>query len=398
VTATPADGDQRAHKQRLFARLRRVVVKIGSNVLAAEAGLRPERLAALAADVAAQVGAGRQVVVVTSGAVAAGAARLGRSGGARERIEWRQAAAALGQIGLMAAYERAFARHDRAVAQVLLTHADLADRRRYLNARHTLRALLDLGVVPIVNENDTVAVEELKFGDNDNLSALTAALVEADCLVVLSDVDGLHTHDPRLDPEAPVVRVVRADDAAALRAAGPARTGVGTGGMASKMAAARKAAAAGVPTVIADGTRAGVLAAVLDPACEAGTLVLPDEDRIRRRKHWIAYTLRPAGTIHVDEGAERALARGGRSLLPSGVARVEGAFGVGDCVRCVGPTGREFARGLVNYGASEVEKIKGVHTREIEQLLGYKGSDEIIHRDDLTLLAPARAGEVESPR
>ena len=385
---------QGTHKHAHVARARRAVVKIGSNVLAGNGGLREERLRALAAEIAALVAGGRQIVVVTSGAVAAGAARLGRAGSGRG-IEWRQAAAALGQIGLMAAYERAVAAHERQVAQVLLTHADLADRRRYLNARHTLRALLDLGVVPIVNENDTVAVEELKFGDNDNLSALTAALVEADLLVILSDVAGLHTSDPRVDTTAPVVPVVRAADAAVQRAAGPSRSDVGTGGMASKLAAAEKAAVAGIPTVIADGTRDGVLAAVFDAAVEVGTLVLPDGDRLGRRKHWIAYTLKPAGTLHVDEGAERALARGGRSLLPSGVARVEGGFGVGDCVRCVGPTGREFARGLVNYSAAEVEKIKGVHTREIEQLLGYKGSDEVIHRDDLTLLAPARAGELE---
>jgi len=391
---TQAAGEQRAHKQALVARARRVVVKIGSNVLAGDGGLREERLGALAREIAALVAGGRQVVVVTSGAVAAGAAHAPEPGGARG-IEWRQAAAALGQIGLMAAYERAFAAHERQVAQVLLTHADLANRRRYLNARHTLRALLDLGVVPIVNENDTVAVEELKFGDNDNLSALTAALVEADLLVILSDVAGLHTRDPRVDNAAPVVRVTRADDATMLRAAGPSRSQVGTGGMASKVAAAGKAAAAGIPTFIADGTADGVLAGVFDAAAESGTLFLPDGDRLGRRKHWIAYTLKPAGTLHVDEGAERALARGGRSLLPSGVARVEGGFGVGDCVRCVGPTGREFARGLVNYTAAEMERIKGVHTREIEQLLGYKGSDEVIHRDDLTLLAPARSGEVE---
>jgi glutamate 5-kinase len=386
VSETRSGDGQAAHKTRLLRRVRRAVVKIGSNVLAGNGGLREERLKALAAEIAALVAGGRQIVVVTSGAVAAGAARLGRAGGGRG-IEWRQAAAALGQIGLMAAYERAFAAHERQVAQVLLTHADLADRRRYLNARHTLRALLDLGIVPIVNENDTVAVEELKFGDNDNLSALTAALVEADLLVILSDVAGLHTSDPRVDTTAPVVPVVRAADEAMQRAAGPSRSDVGTGGMASKLAAAGKAAVAGISTVIADGTRDGVLAAVFDAAVEVGTLVLPDGDRLGRRKHWIAYTLKPAGTLHVDEGAERALARGGRSLLPSGVARVEGGFGVGDCVRCVGPTGHEFARGLVNYTSSEVEKIKGVHTREIEQLLGYKGSDEIIHRDDLTLLA-----------
>jgi glutamate 5-kinase len=380
--------DQLAHKARLLRRVRRAVVKIGSNVLAGPSGLRRERVRALAGEIAAESAGGRQIVVVTSGAVAAGASRLGREGPGRGRIEWRQAAAAVGQIGLMAAYERAFAAHERQVAQVLLTHADLADRRRYLNARHTLLTLLDLGVVPIVNENDTVAVEELRFGDNDNLSALTAALVEADVLVMLSDVEGLYTSDPRLDPEASVVRVARAGDEVVERAAGPARSGVGTGGMASKVAAARKAAAAGIPPVIADGTRDGVLAAVFDAEAETGTLVLADGDPLTRRKHWIAYTLKPAGILRVDAGAERAVARGGRSLLPSGVRVVEGTFGVGDCVRCVDPEGREFARGLVNYSAVELEKIKGAHTRDIERLLGYKGSDEVIHRDDLALVAP----------
>jgi glutamate 5-kinase len=390
MTAALAEEEQRVHKARLLRRARRAVVKVGSNVLAGPAGLRRERIRALAAEIDVLLDAGRQIVVVTSGAVAAGTARLGQARRAA-RIEWRQAAAAVGQIGLMAAYERAFATHERQVAQILLTHADLADRRRYLNARHTLRTLLDLGVVPIVNENDTVAVEELKFGDNDDLSALTASLIEADLLVILSDVDGLYTRDPRLDPSATPVRVARADDPAVLAVAGPSQSGVGTGGMASKVAAARKAAAAGIPTLVADGTRDGVLRAVFDPATEAGTLLLADEDRLGRRKHWIAYALKPAGELHVDEGAERALARGGRSLLPSGVRGVVGAFGVGDCVRCLGPDGREFARGLVNYAAAELDKIKGVHTRDIERLLGYKGSDEVIHRDDLALVAPPRA-------
>jgi len=382
VTGTPLGADQLAHKARLLRRVRRAVVKIGSNVLAGPGGLRRGRIRALAAEIAALTAAGRQIVVVSSGAVAAGAVRLGRR---RSRIEWRQAAAAVGQLWLMAAYERAFAAHDRHVAQVLLTHADLADRRRYLNARHTLRTLLDLGIVPVVNENDTVAVEELRFGDNDNLSALTASLVEADLLVMLSDVDGLHTRDPRLDPAAAPVRVARAGDAPEA-GAGPTLSDVGTGGMATKLAAARKAAAAGIPTLIADGTRDGVLAAIFDPAGEVGTLLLAEGDPLAHRKHWIAYALKPAGTLHLDEGAERALASGGRSLLPSGVRAVVGGFGVGDCVRCVGPDGREFARGLVNYTAAELEKIKGAHTRDIERLLGYKGSAEVIHRDDLVVL------------
>jgi glutamate 5-kinase len=369
--------------------VRRAVIKIGSNVLAGPQGLRRERVRVLAAEIAGLAKGGRQVVVVTSGAVAAGSARVGGLGPSRRRIEWRQAAAAVGQIGLMAAYERAFSSHERQVAQVLLTHADLSDRRRYLNARHTLRALLDLGIVPIVNENDTVAVEELKFGDNDDLSALTASLVEADLLVMLTDVEGLYTRDPRLDAAATLVRVAHAGDPAVQQAAGPSQSGVGTGGMASKLAAAQKAAAAGIPTIIADGTHAEVLAGIFDPTVESGTLLLAGSESLGRRKHWIAYTLKPCGALQLDEGAEQALGKGGRSLLPSGVRGVRGDFGVGDSVSCLGPDGREFARGLVNYTAAEVDKIKGAHSRDIERLLGYKGSDEVIHRDDLVLLAPA---------
>ena len=382
--------NQLAHKTRLLRHVRRAVVKVGSNVLSGPQGLRRERVRALAGEIAALVARGRQLVVVTSGAVATGAPRLGPR---RHRIEWRQAAAAVGQIGLMTAYERAFAAHERIVAQVLLTHTDLSDRRRYLNARHTLRTLLDLGVIPIVNENDTVAVEELKFGDNDHLSALTASLVEADLLVVLSDVEGLHTRDPRLDPEAGLVRLARADDPAMREVAGPVRSEVGTGGMASKVAAAREAAAVGIPTIIADGTVDGVLAAVFEPSVEVGTLILADGDRLAHRKHWIAYALKPSGALHLDAGAEQAVAKSGRSLLPSGVHAIEGSFGVGDCVRCIGPEGREFARGLVNYTAAELDKIKGVHTREVERLLGYKASDEVIHRDDLVVLGTAGTPE-----
>jgi len=379
---------ERSEKTRALRGVRRIVVKVGSNVLAGPAGLRLPRVRTLASDVAALVAADREVVLVSSGAVAAGAGRLGPR---RRGLEWRQAAAAVGQPALMAAWARAFARHDRATAQVLLTHGDLADRRRYLNARHTLRALLDLGVVPIVNENDTVAVEELNFGDNDNLSALTAALIEADLLVILSDVEGLYETDPRLDAAAPLVPLGRAGDARVAEAAGPPRSGVGTGGMASKIDAARKAAAAGIPTLIAHGGRRGVLAAAFDPRAEVGTLLLADGDPLGRRKHWIAHALRPAGTLHLDAGAERALAQGGRSLLASGVRAVEGRFGVGDCVRCLGPDGSEVARGLVNYAAAEIDRIKGAHSRDLPRLLGYKGSDEVIHRDDLVIVAPPPA-------
>ena len=378
---------QQSHKTKLLRHAKRIVVKVGSNVLAGPQGLRRRRIGTLADDIATLVDGGRHAVVVTSGAVASGAARLGPR---RPRLEWRQAAAAVGQISLMAAYERAFARHGRLAAQVLLTHSDLADRRRYLNARHTLRTLLAMGAVPIVNENDTVAVEELKFGDNDNLSALTAALIEADLLVILTDVAGLYTGDPRVERDATLVPVAAVDDPV-LDRAGPSRTNVGTGGMASKIIAARNAAAAGIPTVIADGTHKGVLAGIFDPATQVGTLILADGDPLAHRKHWIAYTLKPVGTLALDAGAQRAVAQGGRSLLPSGVRGVEGTFGVGDCVRLVGPDGHEFARGLSSYGSVELQRIAGAHTRDIDRLLGYKGSDEVVHRDDLVLVGPARA-------
>ena len=371
-------------KARLLARVRRLVVKVGSNVLAGEGGLRPTRVRNLAADVAALVGAGRQVVLVSSGAVAAGAGRLGPR---RKSLEWRQAAAAVGQPALMAAYARAFARHERQTAQVLLTHGDLADRRRWLNARHTLRALLDLGVVPIVNENDTVAVEELNFGDNDNLSALTASLVQADLLVILSDVEGLFTADPRVDRDATRIPVARADDPAVHRMAGPSRTNVGTGGMASKIAAARTAAAAGIPTVVASGASAHTLAAIFDAGADVGTLLVADGDALGHRKHWIAHTLRPAGTLHLDAGAEHAVLHSKRSLLPSGVRGVVGRFEVGDCVVLVGANGAEIARWLVSYPSADCDKLKGAHTKDIATLLGYKGSDEVVHRDDLVVTA-----------
>lgn len=375
--------NQLPHKARLLRRARRAVIKIGSNVLASESGLRGSRIRAIAEEVAHLCEGGRQLVLVSSGAVAAGAARLG---GRRGGLEWRQAAAAVGQPSLMAAWGQALARHGRVAAQILLTQADVGDRRRWLNARHTFRALLARGIVPVVNENDTVAVDELKLGDNDNLSALTAALVEADLLVILSDVDGLYDADPRRDPEARLVPLARAGDPSLQALAGPAGSAAGTGGMASKLAAAATAAAAGIPTLIAGGARRGILSAVFDAGTAVGTLLLADGDRLAHRKHWIAHTLRPRGTLHLDAGAERALTEGGRSLLPSGIRAVEGAFGPGDCVRCVGPHGREIARGLTAYGAAELERIKGAHSRDIVRVLGWKAGDEVIHRDDLVVL------------
>lgn len=377
-------ASQRDHKSAILARARRLVVKIGSGVLSGAEGLNRPRIDALVGEVADLHAAGREVVVVTSGAVAAGVTRLGLAQRPRT-IPHKQAAAAVGQIGVMAVYEAAFAARAIRVAQVLLTRDDLSSRRRYLNAKHAMMALLEWRVVPIVNENDTVVVEEIKLGDNDNLSALVATLVEADLLVILSDVRGLHTADPRRASDArlvPLVSAVTPEVETMAGSGGP----LGTGGMATKLAAAKKASASGIPTVIADGTAPGVLAAVTDPGHEIGTLVLPVGDRLANRKHWIAHTLKTGGALVVDDGARGAITAQGRSLLPAGLREVRGSFGAGACVQCLGLDGREFARGLVNYSAAELEKIRGRHSREIEAALGYKVSDEVIHRDDLVLV------------
>jgi len=369
-------------KPALIRRLRHVVVKIGSSVLANAAGLEPEELARLAGEIAAIHARGLAVTVVSSGAIAAGRTILG--GAAPRSIPERQATASVGQIQLMAEWQKAFAAHGIVVAQILLDAEDLASRRRYLNAEHALATLHARRVVPIVNENDTVSVDELKFGDNDNLSALVASLVGADLLVMLSDVGGLFTANPATTPDAQRIPVVERVETATLELASGGST-LGTGGMRSKLLAARKAAAAGIAAVIGDGRRPGTLADVLDPRGDAGTLVLPLADRMARRKHWIAYTVKPKGSLHCDAGAVAAVSSRGRSLLPSGVTEVAGRFESGDCVRLVGPDGEEFARGLVSYRSSEAAAIAGKRSGEVEQVLGYKMGDAIVHRNDLVI-------------
>jgi glutamate 5-kinase len=375
---------QLARKKECLRRVRRAVVKVGSSLVSGSDGLNRPRIRELVREIHELSSPKLDFVVVTSGAVAAGLARLGLR--ARPKtIPQKQAAAAVGQIDLMAYYEECFSAHQRHVAQILLTREDLSSRRRYLNAKHTLIELLGAGVVPIVNENDTVAVEEIKLGDNDNLSAAVAVLCEADLLVILSDVDGLHTADPHRDPAARRIAVLEGGDRDAERYAAAPAGSIGTGGMVTKLDAAAKAAAAGIHTIITDGKTRGVLARVFDASVEAGTLVVPVADRLASRKHWIAHTLRPQGSLHLDAGAVAALRDKGRSLLPSGVKLVEGTFGAGDCVRCLGPDGAELARGLVAYSAAELRKIQGAQTRDIDRLLGYKVSDEVIHRDDMVI-------------
>ena len=371
--------------RRQLGRVRRLVVKVGSGLVTAPAvGPDPDRIAALAEDIAA-VRDHREIVLVTSGAIATGMARLALPQRPRS-IPEKQAAAAVGQSALMWHYEIAFKRHSTPVGQVLLTAQDVGDRARYLNARNTLLALLKFGVLPIVNENDTVAVEEIKVGDNDNLSALVASLIEADLLVLLTDVDGLYTADPASDPTARRLETVDAITGDIERLVWN-RTGAGSvGGMATKLQAAQKAAASGVPMIIASGHERGVLARIVKGE-PVGTYFAPRADRLGARKRWIAFAVAPQGRLSVDGGARQALTRDGRSLLPSGVVRVEGEFASGAVVGVVSEgDGREFARGLVNFDADELRTILGAKTREIEARLGYKSFDEVIHRDNLVIL------------
>jgi glutamate 5-kinase len=369
----------------ILDKVRRIVIKIGSRVLTGDAcGIDNGFLDALACETASLREKGLQVVIVTSGAVAAGTKEMGLTERPKT-IPQKQAAAAVGQPKLMQAYEEAFFAHSLTVAQILLTRDDLANRLRFLNARATLDVLLSGGVVPIINENDTVAVEEIKFGDNDNLSALVTSLVEAHLLVILTDIDGYYDSDPHSNPDARLVPLVKAVTKEVERAAGSTGSSVGTGGMVTKLAAAKRVGRYGVPTMIINGRKPGTLAGALAGE-EIGTLFLPSGESLNRRKHWIAYTLRPRGRVFVDTGALVALSRHGKSLLPSGVSRVEGDFDRGSCVLVCGSDGKEFARGIVDYSRRELDIILGCRSCEIESLLGYRYGEEIIHRDNLVML------------
>ena len=365
--------------------VRRVIIKIGSRVLTDDDGrLDMEVIRRICSQIAEARAAGRQVVLVSSGAIAAGRSELGMTEKPRT-IPQKQAAAAIGQTRLMRAYQEALAPHGLKAAQVLLTSEDLATRQRFLNARATLGALLEFGVVPVINENDTVVVDEIKFGDNDNLSALVTNVAEAHLLLILTDIDGFYSADPRSNPEAYLIPLVKTVTREMERAAGGSGSTVGTGGMATKLAAARKAAKNGVPTILVPGKRDGIIADALN-GCEVGTLFLPSSRGLNQRKHWIAYTLRPTGRITVDGGARDVLEKKGKSLLPSGIVAVEGRFERGACVRVCGPDGREFARGLADYSAADIRRIAGRRSSEIENLLGYYYSDVVIHRDNLVLV------------
>jgi len=363
---------------------RRVVIKVGSAVLTGENGLNREVIDNLASGIAQLRRGGRQVILVSSGAVAAGRRKLNIGNGA-VGIKEKQALAAAGQSSLMRTYEDAFAGLDVKVAQVLLTHGDLSHRDRYLNVRNTLFTLLEWGVLPIINENDTVSVRELRFGDNDTLASLITNLTEADILVCLTDVGCLYTGHPGRDPEARPIHTVARIDAKVEEMAGFAGSALGTGGMRSKILAAKTVAARGGASFIGSGREPDILGRLFGGE-PVGTFFMPREEKMQSRKHWIAYTLRPNGDLILDPGAVRALVERGKSLLPSGIRQVIGKFGKGAAVRCLDEQGQVVATGLVNYDAAEISQLCGAQTAEIEKILGYKDSDEVIHRDNLVLL------------
>ena len=376
---------ERSSRRAALARAETWVVKVGSALLTQDGqGLDEQGLDAWSGQIASLMALGKRVVLVSSGAVAEGCRRLGFER-RPNTVHELQAAAAVGQSGLIEAYERAFRQRDRRIAMVLLTHDDLSDRERYLNARTTLATLLDLGVVPIINENDSVATEEIKLGDNDTLAGMVASLLSADVLVLLTDQDGLHESDPRLAPTAPVVRQAAALDPKLDAMAGGGAGRLGRGGMVTKLAAARLAALSGAHTVIADGRTPNVLGRLAQGE-SCGTLLTADVAPLDARKRWLAGQRRAKGDLVVDAGAADAIANRGVSVLPAGVTDATGAFRRGDLVRVVDPEGRGVAKGLANYDAGEARRLAGCKSSQIESILGYVDEPELIHRDNLVLI------------
>ncbi|MEZ2352855.1 glutamate 5-kinase [Caballeronia sp. RCC_10] len=369
----------------VIAAAKRIVVKVGSSLVTNDGrGLDHAAIARWASQIAALREQGKEVVLVSSGAIAEGIHRLGWSKRPRE-IDELQAAAAVGQMGLAQVYESSFGAHGIRTAQILLTHADLADRERYLNARSTLLTLLRLGAVPIINENDTVITDEIKFGDNDTLGALVANLIEGDALVILTDQRGLFTADPRKDPSATLVEQADAGMPELEQMAGGAGSSLGRGGMLTKILAAKRAAHSGANTVIASGREADVLTRLASGEM-IGTQLIARTARIAARKQWMADHLQVRGHVVIDNGAVQKLTADGKSLLPIGVVDVKGAFGRGEVIACVNDQGQEVARGITNYSSSEARLIHRRPSGEIETVLGYMLEPELIHRDNLVLV------------
>lgn len=368
--------------------VKRLVIKVGSGALTIKEGLHRELIYALSEDISRLIIKRKiEIVLISSGAIASGMKKMGFSQ-RPQSISQQQAAAAIGQSSLMHVYEESFLRHGQKVAQVLVTRDDLTNWKRYLNTRNTLFTLLGWKVIPIVNENDTVVVDEIKFGDNDNLSAMIASLIGAHLVVNLTNIDGLFDADPRVNKNAQLIPIVEKVTNKLKKRAGSIPSALGKGGMESKVTAANHAAIRGIPTIIANGLKRNILSAIFEGK-EEGTLFLPQPTPMRSRKHWIAFTKLPRGKIVVDDGAEDALVTKGKSLLPSGIVAVYGKFNTGNSVMVINKKEQNIAVGLSNYQSTEVQKIIGCKSSEIEHILGYKDDDEVIHKDNLVLLDDA---------
>lgn len=373
----------KSDRKKSFDNAKRVIVKVGSNVLTENSGLNLNVVRSMSRQICRLIDRGLEVILVTSGAMAAGIRKIGLAKRPDE-IPKRQAVSAVGQASLIMEYEHAFDRYGIKVAQILLTSEDLNHRKRYLNARNTLNTLLSWQVIPIINENDTVAVESIKFGDNDNLAAMIALLMDADLLIILTDIDGLYASDPRTDPGAELIPTVTSYKKSIEKMAGSIPGSLGTGGMLSKIKAAKKVTSAGVPMVIANGNAPDILEKLFDGG-DCGTFFVPQSERLPSRKCWIGYSLKPEGVIIIDQGAATAVLKRGKSLLPSGIVAVEGDFGIGAAVEFKTAASDVLGTGLVNYGASDIRKIMGLQSRQILERLGEKPYDEVIHRDNLVI-------------
>jgi glutamate 5-kinase len=372
------------NRSQRFKQAKRVVIKVGSNVLTRDHGLNVKFIRAITREICKLIDENREVILVSSGAMASGIRKVGLPK-RPEELPKRQAVAAVGQAGLIFEYEKAFDRYEKKVAQLLLTSEDLSNRKRYLNARNTIYTLLSWQVIPIINENDTVSITEIKFGDNDNLAAMITLLMDADLLVNLTDIEGLYTKDPRSFADAELIRVISRIDKATEKCATDMPGVLGTGGMLSKIKAAKKVTTAGMPMVIANGQNPKVISDLFSGK-EIGTFFEPKPQRLTSRKCWIAYSLKPKGSLYIDQGAENAILNRGKSLLPSGIVSVEDDFGVGAAVEFKNVQNHVLGVGLVNYSAAEIRQIKQLKSNQIKKVLGHKSYDEVIHRDNLALI------------
>ena len=377
------DKKSNISRKNLLKSPRRIVIKAGSGILTGKDGLNRKTINNLTGDICDLRSRGFEIILVSSGAIAAGLRKMGYNR-RPEAISEKQAMAAIGQGILMNEYEKAFRRHGYTVAQILITGDDLNNRRRYLNARNTIFTLLSWGIIPIINENDTVVIEEIKFGDNDNLSAMVANMTDSNLLINLTDIDGLFDDDPRTSKKAKLIPLIGKIDNTIYGFASSTPGALGTGGMASKITAAKKATLKGIPAIIANGRKKRIIGKIIDGE-DIGTLFIPQTRALCGRKHWIAFSRAIKGKIIIDNGAVKALTKNGRSLLPSGIIEVTGKFSRGDSVQLIDLEGNEIAVGMVDYNSADVDKIKGLNSSKIGTSLGYKHNDEVIHRDNLVI-------------